>query len=120
MIWKTWWGIAAHAWPPAIPSGGVRSPGTRPAIRLAEHEIDGLELGVAEQLLDALLATGAGQLDAAERHPGEVPGRAVAVLRARRHGAHLGSRVAGDMPDRPADEPVPRHGGEERQQQGVH
>jgi hypothetical protein len=37
---------------------------------LAEHEVDGLELGVAEQLLDALIATSAGQLAAAGR-PGD-------------------------------------------------
>src|SRR5215467_697273 len=40
----------------------------------AEHDVDGLELGVAEQFVQALLAADAGQFDPAERHPGEVRG----------------------------------------------
>src|SRR5258706_40158 len=40
----------------------------------AEHDVDGLELGVAEQFVQALLAADAGQLHPAERHPREVRG----------------------------------------------
>src|SRR5215469_11863498 len=40
----------------------------------AEHDVDGLELGVAEQLVQALLAADAGQLHPAERHAGEMRG----------------------------------------------
>src|SRR5215470_10097066 len=40
----------------------------------AEHDVDGLELCVAEQFVQALLAADAGHLHPAERHPGEVRG----------------------------------------------
>src|SRR5215471_10204965 len=43
----------------------------------AEHDVDGLELGVAEQFVQALLAADAGLLHPAERHPREMPGRPI-------------------------------------------
>src|SRR5262245_22369206 len=44
---------------------------------LAEHHVHGLHLGVAQKLVDALLAAEPGILQAAERRAVEVPRRAV-------------------------------------------
>src|SRR3981081_1959993 len=48
-----------------------------PPRRSAEHDVDRLQLGIAEQFVQALLPADPGQLHAAERDPGEVGGRAV-------------------------------------------
>src|SRR5438876_11064731 len=59
-------------------SSAIRAPFTCSLPRAsAEHDVDRLELGVAEQLLQALLAADPGLLDPAERHPGEMTGRAI-------------------------------------------
>src|SRR5262249_5884103 len=48
-----------------------------PRLNVAEHHVDGLHLGVAQKLIDPLLAAEAGVLQATERRAVEVSGGAV-------------------------------------------
>ena len=77
--------------------------------------MDGLDLGVAQKLVDAFLAAKAGVLEAAERRAVEVAGRAVDPYIARLHrarGAQCRAQIVGE--DRRGEPVLRRIGKRER------